>query len=223
MKKIINVKKALCLFLSTLVTTLCIFSTFSVSAESLDDPLSSYKKRLTVLNERYGTCLTIPDKTANGEEYDVIIDFYSSMTMDEFDKYVADMVDGTLYTSDDESIKVDQTEDIVPYTYDQRQKYYYKANINTNNLYVITKAAYADGYDRYTSFDHVGTSIEQYPAYVVNYHMYSFYNGNRNMSVTFNVTNYTSATMADLSNINITVNFTANGGHIYYYPPLPSI
>lgn len=208
--------KIICIITSTLISLLSIFATTSVSAESTD-PLLFYKQRLEFLNEKFNTNFSIPNETATGEDYSVIIKFYSSMTLEQFDNYVISMVDGTLYTSNDESIQVENkgNDNIAPYSYRQNQRYYYCNGKNNNNLYVVTNAAYADGYDRYTSFINTGHSIDAYPAFKINSSSHNFSNGYRNVSVTFRVTRYTSATMSDATLRTVSVTFTANGGNVY--------
>ncbi len=81
-------KKLNAIILSFIVLTMSVCSIFTVSAEFEDDPLFIYKQRLSFLNKSYNLNYIIPYETATGGDYSEIIDFFSAMSLEEFDKYI---------------------------------------------------------------------------------------------------------------------------------------
>lgn len=216
-EKYIMKRKILCVILSVITFTLSLCSNISISAETeISDPLYAYKQRLIVLNDMYNTSLGIPDTTATGGDYSEIVAIFSSMTINEFDEYIKSIIDGSIYDSDDETIKVNKNNDesIMPLSYLQEQRYYYKLGSN-NYLYAKAYVQYADGYNRYTSLYSTGHGITSYPALKVNYSSASFSNNYRDMNVTYNVTNYLTATVYDTANRTVSVTFSSSGGNVY--------
>lgn len=69
------------------------------------DDMKIYEQRIEEFNEKYGTDYAIPPTTALGGSYSEIVDFYTSMTLEELDNYLMSIYDGSIYSSDDESIK----------------------------------------------------------------------------------------------------------------------
>lgn len=162
----------------------------------------------------YGTDYAIPNETATGGDYSEIVEFFTSKTLEEFDEYIASIYDGSIYSSDDESIKTDNTNSIMPASYKKLQRYYYWSG-NKNYLWAMATIQYADGYDRYTSFDSIGCNIESYPAYKPDSQTHTYSNGYRNMTVNFRVYTFVTSDIYSESPSTVSVTFSANGGDIY--------
>lgn len=203
-------KKLTCVAMAVMVAVLSVFANFSAFAEG-SDPLAVYKVRLLELNEEYGTDLGIPNETATGGDYSEIVDFYSKMTLEEFDEYMLSIIDDSIYSSDDESIKTDNTDvGIAPASYSKTQFCYYNSS-NKNALTVNSNIQYSDGYDRYTSINSVSSSVVSYPAYKPYGYTYSFSNEYREMTVNFKVYNYYSSVAYISTPVTISAIFKATG------------
>lgn len=62
--------------------------------------IAVYEQRLEKFNEQYGTSYEIPD----GSD---IVEFYTSMTLKEFDKYIMSIYDGSFYDTEAPSVKTE--------------------------------------------------------------------------------------------------------------------
>lgn len=62
--------------------------------------IAVYEQRLEKFNEKYGTGYEILSDSD-------IIDFYTSMTLKEFDRYIMSIYDGSFYNTEAPSVKTD--------------------------------------------------------------------------------------------------------------------
>ena len=76
--------------------------------------LAPYIIRLQELNRELGTDYAIPDEencADTGSDYNEVVEFYTSMTLDEFDSYIRDLYEkygtGENYGTEDEEVSVE--------------------------------------------------------------------------------------------------------------------
>lgn len=62
--------------------------------------IAVYEQRLEKFNEKYGTSYEIPGDSN-------IVDFYTSMTLKEFDRYIMSIYDGSFYNTEAPSVKTE--------------------------------------------------------------------------------------------------------------------
>lgn len=206
-------KRIITIISSTLLLIMSVLSTLSVSAEYLEeDPLILYKNRLSYLNEAYDLDYMIPEETASGGDYSEIIDFFSVMSIEEFDNYILSLNE---YDSlDDIEFRADSEETITPMSSYYMQKYIYGASSN-NYFYIVTDTVYADGYQRYTNVREINCVYTSYPSYRLIDTSWSYTNSRRNINVTFFALKYVSETVCYTTQYKIPVTFSATGGDIY--------
>lgn len=77
---------------------LIVAASVAISAlNPVNNDISLYEQRLEMFNDEYGTDYAIP-------ENDEIIEFYTSMTPEEFDSYIMSIYDGSFYDTEKPSI-----------------------------------------------------------------------------------------------------------------------
>ena len=204
--------------LSTLLLagTLLIGSTVSAYAQDVSsDPLQPYEDRLEELSTDLGTDLAIV-APEDGTIEDAI-DFYSSMSMDEFDSYVKDayeeaesldVVTEEYVSEESSSLDVAPLASIAYY-----QKYFYNSG-NTNN-YLYVRAYVNSDTSKYTGevYD-IGSVQKSYPSYKCKSASYSFSSNKKTITCNYRVTKYLSSTLIETTTKNISCTFIANGGNI---------
>ena len=178
--------------LSTLLLagTLLIGSTVSAYAQDVSsDPLQPYEDRLEELSTELGTDLAIV-APEDGTIEDAI-DFYSSMSMDEFDSYVKDAYEEA------ESLDVVTEE-------------YVSEESSSLDVAPLASIAY---YQKY--FYNSGNSVQKsYPSYKCKSASYSFSSNKKTITCNYRVTKYLSSTLIETTTKNISCTFIANGGNI---------
>ena len=81
--------------------------------------IAVYEQRLEKFNEKYGTTYEIPKDSD-------IVEFYTSMTLKEFDRYIMSIYDGSFYNTEAPSVKTETgwenlgTEHEIPYEDNQK-------------------------------------------------------------------------------------------------------
>lgn len=193
--------------LSTLLLagTLLIGSTVSAYAQDVSsDPLQPYEDRLEELSTELGTDLAIV-APEDGTIEDAI-DFYSSMSMDEFDSYVKDayeeaesldVVTEEYVSEESSSLDVAPLASIAYY-----QKYFYNSG-NTNN-YLYVRAYVNSDTSKYTGevYD-IGSVQKSYPSYKCKSASYSFSSNKKTITCNYRVTKYLSSTLIETTTKNI--------------------
>ncbi len=73
--------------------------------ENIDyNDISVYKQRLEDFNEEHGTMYGIPDEFLDGGD---IVEFYTSMSLEEFDRYIMSIYDGSYYDTERPAVNYD--------------------------------------------------------------------------------------------------------------------
>lgn len=70
--------------------------------------IAVYEQRLEKFNEKYGTSYAIPEAGLDGSD---VVEFYTSMTLKEFDRYIMSIYDGSFYDTEAPSIKTENGEE----------------------------------------------------------------------------------------------------------------
>jgi len=86
------------------LTAAVLVSSFNTFENQSYDDIEIYEQRLEKFNEVYGTFYAIPEKPVVGGD---IVEFYTSMTLNEFDKYIMSIYDGSYYDTEAPSLKND--------------------------------------------------------------------------------------------------------------------
>lgn len=71
---------------------------FDINDYRTYDDISVYEERLAEFNEEYNTDFMIPYEPMSGT-HDDIVEFFTSMTLKEFDDYIMSLYDGSFYDS----------------------------------------------------------------------------------------------------------------------------
>ena len=74
------------------------FNSFDINDYRTYDNISVYEERLAEFNEEYNTDFMIPYEPMSGT-HDDIVEFFTSMTLKEFDDYIMSLYDGSFYDS----------------------------------------------------------------------------------------------------------------------------
>lgn len=86
------------------LTAAVLVSSFNTFENQSYDDIEIYEQRLEKFNEVYGTSYAIPEKPVGGGD---IVEFYTSMTLNEFDKYIMSIYDVSYYDTEAPSLKND--------------------------------------------------------------------------------------------------------------------
>ena len=84
------------------ITAAILTSSINTFENQSYNDIAIYEQRLERFNEAYKTSYAIPEKSLNGEN---IVEFYTSMTLKEFDKYIMSIYDGSYYDTEAPSLK----------------------------------------------------------------------------------------------------------------------
>lgn len=86
------------------LTAAFLVSSFNTFENQSYNDIAIYEQRLEKFNEAYGTSYGIPEKSLDGGD---IVEFYTSMTLNKFDKYIMSIYDGSYYDTEAPSLKND--------------------------------------------------------------------------------------------------------------------
>lgn len=189
------------------------------------DALTPYREKLAELNTELRTNYAFPleeQLTEEGESYADLVEFYTSMTMEEFRDYVMDAYQRAIASEDQTSAEtraiaagnLSRMVDVAdPNAYTSTQRYYYTL-VNYNNLYIKATCYTGDG-ERYSSINSYGESHTAYPYYRPSSMNVSYNTGRTKATCTFHCTRYLAKNLMDTGMDAVTIRFTAGGGNMY--------
>jgi hypothetical protein len=175
--------------------------------------LAPYEAELETLNEELGTDYAL--QQCDGTSYEEMVDFFTSMSMDEFDAYIHDAYiaekefeekeDSKLITVMDENANARSTLSTQKFYYDGSNYLYMKAYTTT----VSKKTVYTG------DVSSTGYSISSYPAYKSTSCTVSFSSDKKTATCKYKCTKYVSANVISTGTYTKTCTFSAGGGNIY--------
>ena len=197
------------------------YSSVSYAATTNETILEKYISKLNELNNELGTTYAIPDKEtheAYGNDYESLINFYTSMTIEEFEFYIRNINDNNLnqvVNRNQEDFLLQQESFSVyaaPTTKVQTQKLIFS---NSNYFYMKAQIYTGEGI-RYTSIVEFGNSISVYPAYCCQSATYSFNSDYTTVDVSFKAGYYAAANLLYTTTPKyFYATFKAVGGDVY--------
>ena len=189
------------------------------------DALTPYREKLAELNRELRTSYAFPSEeqlAEEGESYADLVEFYTSMTLEEFRDYVLDAYQKSIASVDqtsavnravaagNQSIVIDVAE---PCAYSSTQRYYYTI-VNYNNLYINATCYTGDG-ERYSSINSYGESHTAYPYYKPGSMDASYNTGRTKVTCIFHCVRYLAKNLIDDGLEPLVARFTAGGGNLY--------
>ena len=105
------------------------FNNFDINDYRTYDDISVYEERLAEFNEEHNINFMIPYEPMVGT-HDDIVEFYTSMTLKEFDDYIMSLYDGSFYDSPEAAEQA--TVDLPDYLKENAKTYEFETN-KTNN------------------------------------------------------------------------------------------
>lgn len=208
MKKIII---SLCLVLALL----CSLFMLPADVNAEQNSLAPYYAVLEEMNEELKTDYMFPSAVQMeeaGESYSELVEFYTSMSMDEFRSYVRAAYDNEAKEDKCYSDIVIDSE-IEPLAYNKKQKYYYDAS-SLNYLFISSTVYSADGVERYSSVDSYGHTEILYPYYTPSSMSKSFGTGYKTVTCTFSCVKYIAKNLISATAYTLKVTFSASGGNV---------
>lgn len=178
------------------------------------DSLSDYQTVLDEVNAELGINYTFPTVELlkeQGDTYSDLVQFYTSMSLEEFRNYVIAAYDNEL-DQKDEKKSVD--EGIAPRTTSKIQRYYYSTS-NNNNLFISATTHPVNDEERYNSINSWDYTKGSYPYYKPNGMTHTFGTGNKTVDCVFDCVKYVSKNLIDATKYKIRVTFRASGGDVY--------
>lgn len=184
-------------------------NTLSVSANNIDSVLLPYEDRLSEINEELGTnykLATEDELNAVDTSMDNLIDFFTSMDLEEFEDYIMELHNNSLI---EESTDCREENSIMPLADDSKQFYFYD---KVHWFYLDTKTVTVNNVVYYNSFVDAGSGFdltETYPQYSSYNYDYSVSSDSRKMTVKYYCTKYLSKYITDATKYTISHTYTA--------------
>lgn len=112
-------------FIIVLALIMVLGNTLSVSASNIEDVLLPYEDRLSEINEELGTnykLATEDELNAMDTSMDKLIDFFTSMDLEEFEDYIMELHNNSVI---EENTDCREENGIMPLADDSKQFYFY--------------------------------------------------------------------------------------------------
>lgn len=205
--------------LTNVVTIICALilafsSAVSASAATEADTLKMYNEKLADINEKLGTQYKIPTReelTATDMTFQELIDFYTTMTLEEFETYILEMHTKNMSDNETRVQSIIVADGSASARATETEQYYYYSSTNKNYFTLKSKIVTVNNVAYYNSFVNAGYNSKAtgYPYYVPNSISYSVSNDSRQMTVSYYCAKYISATLIDTGYYTIAVTYTA--------------
>lgn len=185
---------------------------FAQKTSSASNSLDDYNRVLDEFNKEYVTSYCFITEHISSEELsDSMTDFFLSMNIDEFRKYLYDAHINNIET-ESTSVDLSYNNEISTRAYTNSQKYYY--NGDSNYIFINSTIYTADGYERYHSIDGVGYQLYTYPSFMPKGYETVISADRRKVDCSFNCIRMISAYVASTYSRMYYVTFTAGGGDV---------
>lgn len=172
-------------------------------AKTNKDALRPYEEKLEELNEELGTNFELA--STEGDTYDELVEFYTQMTMDEFEEYIR-----KAYFGETEMPK-ENAEVIIPRS-SSSQRFYYDG---TNYFYVNSIVTVENGVLRYSGIESTGSRVVSYPAYKMTSYDFGFQNSKRDVKCTWKCVKCIAKNVIATGSYTMSCTFRAGGGNVY--------
>lgn len=178
------------------------------------DSFHMYEEKLEELNNELGTTYQLTP--AAGESYEDMVNYFSTMSMEEFEEYIKGCYESEV---EFDSVMDKPLENVATNSGMERstlgtQRYYYSAN--ANYLYIKAYTTTVSGVTVYTGdVNSAGYSLSVYPGYAANTYSTSFADDMRTVQVTYNCTKYLSKYVTDAVAYTLKITYGAGAGDIY--------
>lgn len=187
----------------------------NVSAETFND-INVYEKELDKINKELGTDYAFPtdDVVEEGAvSKKELSKFYSSMSINEFRKYVMDAHNNEIKSKNSfDKIENYSKIPVLKSTFSKKQKFYYYSD---NYLSINAKVYRADGKERYSSVSNGEYYHNCYPYLKPTSFSKNFSSGNTKVNCNYTCTKYIAANLINGTHYNVSVTFDASGGNVY--------
>lgn len=206
---------SLCLVLSLICVML--FSTTIVEAS--EDELTPYQDVLNTLNAQLGTHYAFPsedDLTASGETYNDVVEFYTAMSMDEFEEFVLSAHENEIqgiYTKITNKSQEDESE-IMPLAFSKTQKCYYDTS-GVNYISITSTVYHADGKDRYSSINSYSKKCGEIPYYLPKSMTCKKSSDSTTVDCRFSCSKYIAPNLTDATTHVLEITFRASDGDMH--------
>lgn len=212
-------KKKIKLLVSLMCVLCMIFiSGTAVFANEESDRLSSYEERLEEINAKLGTSYKIADAEevkATGWTYEQLIEYYTSMSLDEFEDYIVGLHENTPEFEPIEVVQPLDTEPVLSTLATQSTQKFYYSSSNNNYLFITTNLVSSGGVSYYNNVLSYGRGpVDKYPYYSPTGLSYTPSSDSRQLTCTFKCARYISAGIIDTGSYSLKVTFTAGGGDL---------
>lgn len=172
-------------------------------AETNEDALLPYEEKLEELNKELGTNYEL--SATDGDTYDEVVEFYSQMTINEFEEYIR-----KAYAGETEDPEVD-TGVIVPRS-SSSQRFYYDG---INYFYMTSTLTVENGVLRYSGIESTGSRVVSYPAYKMTSYNFEFQNNKRKVKGTWKCVKCIAKNVIAAGSYTKSCTFEAGGGNVY--------
>lgn len=189
-------------------------SVLTLAAENND--ITKYEQRLQGINEQLGTQYKIPnaqESEAIGGNYQDVVDFYTALSMEEFEQYIYQMYEMDKNDSSEDFQKITMEAPAVEPRGIEQQNYYYSSS--SNYLFIKANVITVSGVKYYNSVQSYGSSAAySYPYYKPMGFSYTPLADSRQLKCSFRCSKYLSSNLIDTAVHTLTVTFTAGGGNV---------
>lgn len=210
-KKIISLSIAITLLLCTILHT-------SITVKAAEDELYRYRETLEKINEELGTHYSFPTQEqlkAENKSYNDLINFYTSMGINDFIKYVKKAYRNErlgIYSRLNYAQNMEDS--ISTVAYDKIQRFYYDSKWN-NCFYIDSTLYSADGKERYASINHYGYNNSTYPCYKPTSMTHSKSSDCTEVTCIFKCVKYVAKNLIEGVTCTLKVTFRASSGNVY--------
>ena len=196
-----------------MVSVMLIGQAGTVFAAEGGNELAPYEAELNTLNEELGTDYAL--QQSDGTSYEEMVEFFTSMSMDEFDAYIHDayVAEKEFEEKEGSELIAIMDENVNTRSTLSTQKFYYDGS---NYLYMKAYTTTVSGQTIYTGdVSSTGWSISSYPAYKSTSCTVSFSSDKKSATCKYNCTRYVSANVISTGIYTKTCTFSAGGGNLY--------